>query len=91
MNLIKNLRRHMYIKTSPMQNLGIYCYRYGHHENVQDFMVMIPPTKVLPVYDSSTLRVVDDPWGRRELFLHICLLIRFINTFLDKKMKSKRE
>ncbi len=37
----------MYIKTSPMQDLRIDCYRYGYLENVQDEMVMVPPTKVL--------------------------------------------
>jgi len=35
MKLKENYRRHMYIKTSPMQDLPIYCYRYGHLENVQ--------------------------------------------------------
>jgi len=37
----------MYIKTSPMQDLPIYCYRYGRRENVKAFMDMKPPTKVL--------------------------------------------
>jgi hypothetical protein len=40
-------RRHMYIKTSPMQDLGVYCYRCGYLENVQGVMIMVPPTKVL--------------------------------------------
>jgi hypothetical protein len=44
----ENYRRHMSIKTSPMQDLPVYCYQYGYLENVQDLMCIVPPTKVLP-------------------------------------------
>ena len=57
----------MYIKTSPMQDLRIYCYRYGHLENVKALMVMVPPTKVLSASADSLRRT-------GELFLHTCLL-----------------
>jgi hypothetical protein len=40
----------MYIKTSPMQDLPIYFYQYGHLENVEAFIVTAPPTKVLSAH-----------------------------------------
>ncbi len=45
----------------PLQCRGfaIYCYRYGYRENVQELTVMVPHTKALPVYDSSTTRRVE--------------------------------
>jgi len=61
MKLKENYRRHMYIKTSPMQDLPIYCYRYGHLENVQALIVTVPPTKVLSAPVSSN----DSP-GRAD-------------------------
>jgi hypothetical protein len=46
MPFTENIRRHMYIKTSPMQDLPVILM-YGHRENVKAFMVIVPPTKVL--------------------------------------------
>ena len=47
MKLKENYRRHVYTKSSPMQDLPICCYRYGRLENVQAWIVTAPPTKVL--------------------------------------------
>jgi hypothetical protein len=57
----------MYIKTSPMQDLPVYCYRYGYRENMKAFKDMIPPTKVLSAPADSLRRT-------GELFLHTCIL-----------------
>ena len=56
----------MYIKTSPMQDLPLYCF-HSYRENVKAFMDMIPPTKILSAPADSLRRT-------GELFLHICLL-----------------
>jgi hypothetical protein len=54
MHLTEKHKRHMCIKTSPMQNERLCCHRFGQHENVQEFMVMLPLTKVLPESFSRT-------------------------------------
>jgi len=36
----------MYIETSPMQDLPVYCIRYSPRENVKASMGVLPPTKV---------------------------------------------
>ncbi len=84
--LNKNHRRHMYIKISPMQDLPIYCYRYGHLENVKALIVKVPPTKVLSS-SADSFSSANPPGcglGRTgELFLYTCLLEKIMKCIFQ--------
>ena len=61
----------MHRKTISNAGFAYYCYRYGFHENVKAFIVIVPPTKVLSAPADSLRRT-------GELFLHTCLLEKII-------------